>query len=141
MDKVIRDENGNIIEVVFVEDDVEDDGVSINDVVSDIQNKRKPKSNKKKIDIFDREPMRATATVFTVSGLAVATIAVIGGLDLFIGVGLALLAFFMTMMAKGSRASKYCVVLAVIDMGYAATLLVIKLKSLGIFDWLHYSMK
>lgn len=110
------------------------------EVVNNVERNRKSKDPKEKKDVFDREPMRLCATGITAGGVGLGTMAAIAGIDMFLCMAIGMIAFYLTMIAKGSRHSTYCMVLAVINMLFAATMLIIRLKQMGALDWLQFSM-
>ena len=140
MPNAIYTEDGKVL----IEKKSDSDGVTVTtenlaDITSDVESRQKKKTKDKK-DAFDREPMRLCATGTTVGCVGVGSYFAFSGLNLFICAAIGMLGFYFTMLAKGSRHSTYCIVLAVINIVFAATTLVIKLKSLGVLDWLKFSM-
>lgn len=125
---------------------VTDEGVSLYEVVNGVDKKRqkKMKRDAKYEEMFDRPPMRGTATVCTAASLVATGFAVsgTGGMaTTVVGTLISMAGFLGTMMAKGNRDSKYCVVLAVINLITATTLVVLELKARGIFDWIETTIK
>lgn len=96
------------------------------------------KAPKEKKDVLDRPPMRVCATGITAGGIGIGTAVAVSGVDLSVSTIIGIVSFYLTMIAKGSRHSSYCIALAVANILFSTVTLVIKLKQLGWFDWLQY---
>ena len=108
--------------------------------ILDVVNNAEKKSTTKK-DTFDREPMRLCATGSAIAGIGLSIMAVHYGADYLIAAIIATVGFYFTMVAKGTRKSTYCMVLAFANLFVGVGMVIAKLKSIGAFDWLEFSIK
>ena len=118
------------------------EGVTLVEVTKEVEKRQKKQLKRERAakEMFDRPPMVGTAIVSSMATLAASYFAVSAAGSCIFGAILCMVGFLGTMIAKGSRDSKLCIVLAVLNICVAVTLVVIELKTRGIFDWIETSI-
>lgn len=118
------------------------EGVTLVEVTKEVEKRQKKQLKREKAaeEMFNRPPMIGTAITSSVATLAASYFAVSAAGSYVFGAILCMVGFLGTMIAKGSRDSKLCIILAVLNVLVAITLTVIWLKTQGVFDWIETSI-
>lgn len=118
------------------------DGVTLVEIVDNLNNNtntRNTKSSGHK-DVNDHAPMRLTALGSTVAAVGLGTTSIVAGIDPTVPAVIGFAGVVCTLLAKGKHDSAFCVALAIINIAFTTVPIIMKLKEIGIFDWLSYNM-